>query len=107
MPFAVAEFDNVAYDEQIAFWCAIELPIVALIFSGGKSIHAWICVDCDDMDDWNDAVRKHLYNKTLIPYGVDRACSNPGRLSRTPGARRKGVSQDLLYINPTGGQVYE
>lgn len=101
--YAVAEFDTIPKDEQIAFWSAIPLPIAALVDSGGKSIHAWINVTgVDDAAGWTDVVRTNLYDGYLIPLGVDRACANPARLSRMPGHYRKEKRslQRLLYLNP-------
>jgi PAS domain S-box-containing protein len=37
--FAVVEFDAIPRDEQIRFWAGATLPVVALIDSGGKSVH--------------------------------------------------------------------
>ena len=37
--FCIVEFDSLSRDEQLRFWSAVKLPIIALIDSGGKSIH--------------------------------------------------------------------
>ena len=42
--YCMVEFDNLSREDQIRFWSAVKLPIVALIDSGGKSIHAWLDV---------------------------------------------------------------
>lgn len=34
--FCVAEFDNLSREDQLSFWAAVDLPIVALIDSAGK-----------------------------------------------------------------------
>lgn len=103
--YAVAEFDNLTLADQLAFWSQVDLPIVALIHSGGKSIHAWIRVDdVLSLEDWEQRVGVELYQHYLIPMGVDSACRNPSRLSRTPGHYRadKGQIQQLLYLAPEG-----
>lgn len=105
---AVAEFDNLPLDDQLAYWSQVDLPIVALIHSGGKSIHAWIRVDdVNSIEDWEQRVGVELYQRYLIPMGVDSACRNPSRLSRTPGHYRadKGQIQQLLYLAPAGRAV--
>jgi hypothetical protein len=43
--FAVAEFDGMSREDQLRFWWAVNLPVCALIDSGGKSLHAWIRID--------------------------------------------------------------
>lgn len=101
--YAVAEFDNLSIDDQLAFWSQTTLPVAALIFSGGKSIHAWIrCDGITSLEEWDSVIKDELYAQFLIPMGVDRACSNPSRLSRMPGHFRKDKKQvqQLLYLNP-------
>ncbi len=101
--YAVIEFDNLTRDEQLAFWVAIPLPIVTLIDTAGKSIHAWIKVSgITTLSDWNSLIKNKLYRQRLASLGVDMACSNASRLSRLPGHLRaeKQRFQQLLYINP-------
>ena len=43
--FAVVEFDEIPKEDQLAFWAAVPLRVVALIDSGGKSIHGWIKIE--------------------------------------------------------------
>lgn len=105
--YAIAEFDHLSLEEQLAFWGQIDLPIVALIYSGGKSIHAWVKVEVSSEDEWNVVVREQLYGQFLIPMGVDRSCRNPSRLSRTPGHHREGKKdQHCFYLAPEGKAVF-
>jgi hypothetical protein len=110
--FAVAEFDGLSREDQISFWAAVNLPIVALIDSGGKSIHAWLDVrklaDVHTAEEWDTHIRDHLYQQLLTPLGVDGTCSNPSRLSRLPGHFRaeKRRMQRLLYLAPEGRRIF-
>jgi hypothetical protein len=87
------------------------LPILALIDSGGKSIHAWLDVQklssITTCDEWTREIKIGLYERVLIPLGVDRACCNPSRLSRLPGFFRSetGRFQRLLWLSPVGRRV--
>lgn len=107
----LVEFDNISLEDQIRFWSAAKLPILALIDSGGKSIHAWLDVcelsNCSSADQWQQDIKLGLYEKVLVPFGVDRACSNPSRLSRLPGHLRaeKGKWQRLLWLSPVVREV--
>ncbi len=108
--FCTVEFDNLSYEEQIRFWTGAKLPIVALINSGGKSIHAWLDVQklakVETAEDWQTNIEERLYKRLLIPLGVDAACSNPARLSRLPGHfRKEGNYQRLLWLSPTGRAI--
>lgn len=110
--FCVTEFDALDRDSQLAFWAVVNLPIVALVDSGGKSIHAWLDVrklaDVRTAEEWDYHIRERLYRQLLIPLGVDSACANPARLSRLPGHFRaeKGRIQRLLYLAPDGRRVF-
>ncbi|OPY81310.1 MAG: hypothetical protein A4E70_01328 [Syntrophus sp. PtaU1.Bin005] len=104
---ALIEFDDLSHDDQIRFWMAINLPVRALIDTGGKSIHGLIDVsplEIRTADDWNRHIKQRLYDERLVPLGVDRACKNPARLSRLPGVIRQesGKMQRLLWLSPTG-----
>ena len=105
--FAVVEFDDLTRAEQLAFWAAVQLPVHALIDSGGKSIHGWIAIDgVESLEQWETHIKEALYGEYLIPLGVDGACSNAARLSRLPGHHRDtGRYQRLLYLNPQGGLI--
>jgi RecA-family ATPase len=74
-------------------------PIHALIFSGDKSLHAWIRVDAKDWAEW-DARRDIIYDK-LLPFGIDPNNKNPSRYSRLPGVPRgtNGQQQELRAVN--------
>ena len=105
--YAVAEFDGMEKAEQLAFWWGFRsAPIAALIDSGGKSIHAWLRVDCSDHAAWEREVEGTLFGQVLIPLGCDPQCKNESRLSRLPGhyRREKNAWQRLLYLNPEGGR---
>lgn len=105
---AVVEFDDIPRDLQLAFLASVDLPICALIDSGGKSIHAWVRVDgVKDESSWDRTVRENLFGKYMIPLGADPACQNQARLSRMPGHFRKEKQryQSLLYLAPQGRRV--
>lgn len=108
--YCIIEFDNLPRENQIKFWSAARLPICALVDSGGKSIHAWLQLKgIDSADAWEREIKIELYDKTLIPMGVDAACSNPSRLSRLPGHFRleKNNYQRLLWLSQEGRRVYQ
>ena len=82
------------------------LPVVALIDSGNKSLHAWIHVpDVHTLDEWKIKIEQKFFEQCLKPLGIDTACKNPSRMSRLPGCIRKetGQRQRLLYLNPEVG----
>jgi hypothetical protein len=107
----LVEFDNLPREDQIRFWTSAKLPIVALIDSGGKSVHSWIDIQklapVSTPEEWETNIKNRLYDRILTPLGVDSACSNPARLSRLPGHFRaeKGSWQRLLWLAPEGRHI--
>jgi hypothetical protein len=111
--YVLAEFDpprgqdTPSLVEQLAFWAVVKLPIAALVYSGGKSIHAFIAlgVSVKTAEDWSRVVVAELYGKLLIPLGVDTGCRTPSHLGRLPGHLRSDRHrlQRLLYLNENPG----
>jgi hypothetical protein len=106
--FAIAESDGLTLEEQCSFWMGCPtLPVAALIFSGSKSLHAWLRVDCVDASEWERKIAGELFPGFLVPLGMDASCKNPARLSRMPGYYRsdKSAVQRLIYLAPKGKAV--
>lgn len=108
--YAVAEFDGMDKASQLALWWGFRsAPIVALIDSGGKSVHAILRVECANREEWERDIEGQLFPCVLVPLGCDPACRNEARLSRLPGHYRaeKGAWQRLLYLCPEGTPRHE
>lgn len=97
--YALVESDTLSISEQDALYRKLELPIAALVYSGGKSLHAIVRVDADDYDEYRKRV-DFLYD-FLEKNGltVDKQNRNPSRLSRMPGVTRNGNRQYLVATN--------
>ena len=97
--FALVESDTLPITEQDALYRKLELPIAALVHSGGKSLHAIVRVDAEDYDEYRKRV-DFLYS-FLEKNGVDidKQNRNPSRLSRMPGVTRNGNRQYLVAAN--------
>lgn len=97
--YALVESDTLSIQEQDELYRKYELPIAALVYSGGKSLHAIVHVDAPDADEYYKRV-DYLYN-FLQTQGmeIDKQNRNPSRLSRMPGVTRNGKMQYLAAIN--------
>jgi hypothetical protein len=98
--FLLLENDRCPLIEQAALLAAAPLPIVAIISSGNRSLHAWLCVDAADEAAWR-ATAAVVFDR-FTPAGFDRACATPSRLGRLPGFTRRDADrgtgeQRLLY----------
>jgi len=101
--YAVVEFDEMTFDDQLAFWLTTTLPVCTIIHSGGKSLHGWVKAEVSTADEWDKEIKEKLFDY-LTACGADKACKNPARLSRLPGHYRKEKEhyQQLLYLSPNG-----
>ena len=96
--YAVVEFDTISLDEQYSVLSAIDLPYEALVFTGGKSIHAWVAIDAADHDTYKK--RTLLINKIFCDFGYSKEKGNgvdtlvlydPSSWVRCPGAVRSSI----------------
>lgn len=104
--YALFEVDlpQVTLGHQAAFWKKMieqdQMPVESVTYSGGKSLHALIRVNCKTEVQWDKEVRNGAFVE-WIKIGADKMCRNPSRLSRLPGCRRpdkNGKMQTLLYL---------
>lgn len=98
--FLLLENDRCPLAEQAALLAAAPLPIMAIIASGNRSLHAWLEVNATDESAWR-ATAAVVFDR-FTPAGFDRACATPSRLGRLPGFTRPTDTgtgeQKLLYI---------
>ena len=97
--YALVESDEISIERQFTIYHELELPIAAMVHSGGKSLHAIVKIDAPDFREYQKRV-DFLYEvckkNGLV---IDRKNRNPSRLSRLPGATRNGVPQRLIETN--------
>lgn len=97
--YALVESDCMPIEQQNALIRELELPVAALVYSGGKSVHAIVRVDAENYDEYRRRV-DYLYNvcrKNGLE--IDRQNRNPSRLSRMPGVTRGGKKQYIIDTN--------
>lgn len=97
--YALVESDSIPVAQQNGIIHDLKLPIAALVFTGGKSLHAIVRVEAGSFKEYRERV-EFLY-KICDKNGlhVDRNCRNPSRLSRMPGVMRNGKKQFLVETN--------
>ena len=110
--YCVLESDTLPLEQQIPLIRGLGLPVISLVFSGSKSIHALLDVtqhagrQITSKADWDRIIKLELFTQ-LAPLGFDPANKNPSRLTRLPGVYRpeKDRWQMLLYVNRQGGRI--
>ena len=97
--YALIESDSMSLEKQNALIRELELPVAALVYSGGKSLHAIVHIDAKDYPEYRKRV-DDLY-KACEKNGLklDTQNRNPSRLSRMPGVTRAGRKQFLVGVN--------
>lgn len=84
----------------------LNLPVSAMVYSGGKSMHVIVKVDAKDSDEYRKRVEKVYSVCEKSGVSVDKANKNPSRLSRMPGVTRRGKRQFLAALK-CGADDYE
>lgn len=97
--YALAESDEVPVSEQKRIYEESGIPIAALVFSGGKSLHAIVKIDAHDRAEYDQRVAKLYEELDRRGLKIDPQNKNPSRFSRLPGVRRGAVPQRLLGVN--------
>lgn len=88
----LVEFDtdgsgqNIPKEVQYASIVSSRMPVSAIIDSGNKSIHAWVCVDAPDLRAYKQRVE--VIWKFFQSMHLDEKNKNPSRYSRCPDGRR-------------------
>jgi hypothetical protein len=105
--FLLLESDSLPIGMQLSLWARLKLPVAAIIDSGGRSVHAWVKVDCSDEESYRHNAAQ-IY-ALLAPFGICRANKNSSRLARLPGVKRKiggagACEQRLFYLNPSAAR---
>lgn len=95
--YALVESDSMELEKQNEVIRQLELPVAALVYSGGKSIHAIVHIDAGNYEEYRKRV-DYLYTicrKNGL--AIDQQNRNPSRLSRMPGASGT-VKSSILSI---------
>ena len=97
--YALVESDSISVQLQNEIYHKLELPIAALTFTGGKSLHAIVKVDAKNYPQYKERV-DYLYD-IMQKNGlkIDKQNKNPSRLTRLPGFDRGDKKQFLVATN--------
>jgi len=101
--YLLLESDEADLDEWLRAYVQLPLPTVSITSSGGRSIHCLVLLNASSKEEWT--VFKNSIKPTLVTLGADPQAMTAVRLSRLPQCHRDGRLQELLYLNPTAGEV--
>ena len=114
-PFLIVEFDEMPLEMQYAFWRGFALhskfapSLIALTYSGGKSLHGVLHVGCRTLAQWEaarDKARGVLSSDADVQFRADVQAMEPRQGTRIAGVKRSnnGAVQSLIYLNPKARQ---
>lgn len=95
---ALVESDDMPLKDQERMLFEMNLPIVCVTNSGGKSLHAIVRVDADGPNHYADRVRYMHEECERTGMSIDRANKNPSRLTRLAGVVRGESEQTLMHL---------
>ncbi|MBQ8884112.1 MAG: AAA family ATPase [Oscillospiraceae bacterium] len=97
--YVLVESDSLPLERQNALIRELELPVVTLTYTGGKSLHAIVRVDAGNREEYRKRVTYLFDICKKNGLDIDKSCKNPSRLSRLPGILRNGKKQFLIDTN--------
>lgn len=104
--YVLIESDDIPVLEQLSMIYELQLPAVAVVHSGGKSVHAVVRIDAKSREQYTQRVQFMFDICKRYGFPVDTSNKNPGRLSRMPGVRR-GEGKQYLIDTFTGCSTFQ
>ena len=56
--FALLESDKLPLELQLSLFARLPVPVAAVLGSGGRSVHAWVKVDAQNIDEYRSTVAR-------------------------------------------------
>lgn len=103
--YCLIESDKDSLERQYGVLKAMNIPITFLVHSGGKSLHAIVCVDAENEGQYKDRVREMYEFCKKNGLTPDEQDKNPSRFSRLPGVRR-GENWQYIVARNIGAESY-
>ena len=111
-PYMLLESDDAPRELWLRALVQVKLPIVSIVSSGGRSLHALVKLGCNTLDEWQEL--SSVCRDVMSRIGCDsQALSNPMASPRAPHVMREGKMKDgkfapfthpakqrLLWLNP-------
>ncbi len=102
----LVESDTLPPEQQLAIYRELQLPVSGLIHSGGKSVHAWVRVEAENIEQYKKRCAYVYEVLEAQGFEIDHSNKNPSRLSRLPGVKR-GENYQYLIQERSGQPDFE
>jgi RecA-family ATPase len=100
----LVEFDSIPKEKQYQVLKQSRLPLTCIIDSGSKSLHGWVRVDAENIEQYKE--RAEFIYKYLAAYKLDSNNKNAARYSRMPDIMRGRNKQQLIELNDIEPDAY-
>ncbi|MBR6448826.1 MAG: AAA family ATPase [Fibrobacter sp.] len=96
--YVVVDNPKMTLAKQLAYYKALNLPCAALVNTGANSVQAWIKIEANDLDEYNERVDFLFQTLESQGFKVDDGNRNPNQMVRMPGVLRNGKQQYLIAL---------
>lgn len=96
---ALIESDDMPLKDQERMLFEMNMPILCITNSGGKSLHAIVKVEADGRNHYRDRVLYMHDECERNGMSIDAANKNPSRLTRLAGIERGENKQTLMHLS--------
>lgn len=103
--YCLLESDDIPVDKQYGLIKAMNLPCKFIINSGGKSIHAIVKIDADNLNQYRQRVSELYEFAEKSGFAPDANDKNASRFSRLPGVKR-GSKWQYIVDRDIGAESY-
>ena len=96
--YVVVDNPKMTLAKQLAYYKALNLPCAALVNTGANSVQAWIKIEANDLEEYNERVDFLFQTLEAQGFKVDEGNRNPNQMVRMPGVLRNGKQQYLIAL---------
>ena len=105
--YVVVDNPKMTLAKQLAYYKALNLPCAALVNTGANSVQAWIKIEANDLDEYNERVDFLFQTLEAQGFKVDDGNRNPNQMVRMPGVLRNGKQQYLIALEQGANNFLE
>ena len=96
--YVVVDNPKMSLAKQLAYYKALNLPCAALVNTGANSVQAWIKIEANDLEEYNERVDFLFQTLDSQGFKVDDGNRKPNQMVRMPGVLRNGKQQYLIAL---------
>ena len=105
--YVVVDNPKMSLAKQLAYYKALNLPCAALVNTGANSVQAWIKIEANDLDEYNERVDFLFQTLEAQGFKVDDGNRNPNQMVRMPDVLRNGKQQYLIALEQGANNFME